>query len=333
MPDRATAVWLALSFAIACAGTWLARRYALHRDLLDHPGERSSHVVPTPRGGGIAIVVALLAACAWLAPRTPGPAPWLVATALGLALVAGIGWIDDHRPLSPWLRLGVHALAAAVLATGLLRAGAPPVAAAWAFLLAVGLTNAWNFMDGIDGLAASQAMIAALGYAAWSGQGAPMLLALALAAGCAGFLPFNLPPARIFLGDVGSGALGFALASLAGWLTAADAAHAGLVLLPLSAFLLDASLTLAGRMVRRERWWLPHRGHAYQLWTQRIGRHGPVTLAYAGWTLAAVAAMLFGRKAGEAWWFAMPAAVAGVGCAAWAWLRRTIRGTEWGSRE
>ena len=125
MPDRANAVWLALFFAVACAGTWLARRYALHRDLLDHPGERSSHVVPTPRGGGIAIVVALLAACAWLAPRTPGPASWLVATAIGLALVAGIGWIDDHRPLSPWLRLGVHALAAAVLATGLLRAGAP----------------------------------------------------------------------------------------------------------------------------------------------------------------------------------------------------------------
>ena len=322
-----------LIFVVACIGTWWARRYALSRRLIDQPGARRSHVVATPRGGGIAIVAAMLAALA-LTPTDGVPAVRLLAVGIGLVMVALVGWIDDHRPLSPWIRLATHVLAAACLGIGWLVSGAGLPVAIGGALLALILTNVWNFMDGIDGLAASQALLAALGYAVWAGGAGPAgWLSLALAAACLGFLPFNLPPARIFLGDVGSGALGFALAVLVARLAVHDLRHAPLLLLPLSAFLLDATLTLAGRIVRRERWWLPHRGHAYQLWTQRIGRHGRVTLAYAGWTLVAIAAMLAVRGAGDALLFAVPAAVAGLGSAAWVALRRTVRGNEWGSRE
>src|SRR5687768_14092488 len=104
-------VWLALFSAIGAIGTWLARTYAVQRNLVDHPGERRSHSAATPRGGGIAVVAALLVATLALAMRDPLRAMQLVGFALGLTLVAGIGWWDDHRPLPAWLRLGVHAIA------------------------------------------------------------------------------------------------------------------------------------------------------------------------------------------------------------------------------
>lgn len=218
-----------------------------------------------------------------------------------MLLVAGIGWFDDHRPISPWWRLGIHAIAASVLALGIHHAGGNLVITTCVLVLALVLVNAWNFMDGIDGLAASQAALAALGYALLADSGAAMWLALALLAACLGFLPFNLPKARIFMGDVGSGALGFTLAALIGLLLLDMQGHwraMPVVLLPLSAFLVDAGLTLGARMVRRERWWLPHTGHAYQRWARRIGRHGVVSVAYAAWTLATVVLMwLLGNRA------------------------------------
>src|SRR5690349_3648891 len=105
--------WLVVHFCIGVAGTWLARRYALMRSLIDQPGERRSHSVATPRGGGIAIVISLLVAAVALGVRQPEQAPLMLAFGIGLLMVAGIGWVDDHRPLSPWIRLGVHALASA----------------------------------------------------------------------------------------------------------------------------------------------------------------------------------------------------------------------------
>lgn len=305
--------WLALHFVLALTGTWLARRYALRRGLIDQPGVRRSHATATPRGGGIAIVAAALFALGWLAlagaagagaAGTSGSTrnALYVAIAIGLLLVAGIGWLDDHRPLSAWLRLGMHAAAAAILAWGIHRIGGNAVATSSTFVLALVLVNIWNFMDGIDGLATSQAGLVALGYALLgtavsgsallAGQMPMTWLALAVAAACAGFLPFNLPRARIFLGDVGSGALGFLLAALVGLLLSADAKALPLALLPLSAFAIDAALTLAVRIVRQERWWLPHTQHAYQRWSRSSGRHGPVTLAYALWTTATVLLML-----------------------------------------
>ncbi|MCL1633588.1 lipopolysaccharide biosynthesis protein [Luteimonas sp. SX5] len=290
--------WLALHFAIGLLGTIAARWYALRARLLDQPGERRSHRAATPRGGGIAIVAAGLAAVAWLWAQDPSRRPWLAGFGVGFALVAAIGWIDDHRPLSPWLRLAVHALAAAALAWGSYSVHGDALMALATFVLSIGLTNVWNFMDGIDGLAASQAALLAAG-AAWVLGGSLQWLALALCAACCGFLPLNVPRARIFLGDVGSGALGFAVAALYADLAAARIPGWPLSLLPLSAFLVDAALTLVGRMLRGERWWTPHVMHAYQVSARRWG-HVPVTLAYAGWTLIAIALWWSCRDRGTA---------------------------------
>src|SRR5690606_35962360 len=233
------ALWLLTGLALGWAGTWLARGYALRLQLIDQPGERRSHRDATPRGGGIAIVLVLLVAMAVLAARAPARIPELALAAAGLVLVAGIGWIDDHRPLPATLRLGVHVLAAGLLCTGLLLAGAGPLDVAAAFVAAVVLTNVWNFMDGINGIAASQAVLVATAYALFAAQGPVFWLGLALAAGASGFLPFNFPRARIFMGDVGSGALGYALAAL----LALSSLHADpgvriLLLFPLLPFLL-----------------------------------------------------------------------------------------------
>jgi UDP-N-acetylmuramyl pentapeptide phosphotransferase/UDP-N-acetylglucosamine-1-phosphate transferase len=279
--------WLLLHLAIGAAGTWLARRYALHRDLVDQPGERRSHRVPTPRGGGVAIVIALLVASCVLAWRHPQHIVLLATFAIGLVLVAGVGMIDDHRPLSPWFRLTVHVLAAAVLALGIAGTWGSLTLAVLAFAAALVLTNIWNFMDGINGIAATQAVLVAAGLALVTG-GVWTWLAVALVGACLGFLPFNFPRARIFLGDVGSGALGFTLATL----VIAGAATGGvsplLLFLPFSTFLVDSGLTLLRRVARRERWWTPHDQHAYQRWAAGRGTHTIVTLAYAGWTAAAL---------------------------------------------
>jgi UDP-N-acetylmuramyl pentapeptide phosphotransferase/UDP-N-acetylglucosamine-1-phosphate transferase len=326
-PGDATALaWPALDVAIAAAGTWLARRYALRRQLLDQPGERRSHQVPTPRGGGIGIVIALLLSLAWFAASQPAHGWMLLSTALGIVLVAGVGWIDDHRPLGPWPRLLVQAAAALLLAWGIHAEGGSAAAMVLAFASAMVLTNIWNFMDGIDGLATSQALIAAMAYAVFAGSGAAGWLALALAAACLGFLPFNFPRARIFLGDVGSGTLGYALAALAAWLTLDAGWRAPLLLLPLSAFLIDASLTLVARAASGQRWWLPHAEHAYQYWARREGSHVRVTLAYAAWTLLACLGMLSARTGAPAFIILGLLVVGLVGGGAWAGLRRTSQG-------
>ena len=312
---------------LSALGTWLARAYALRRQLVDQPGERRSHSVATPRGGGIAIVVVVLLAAGGVAASggsDPASQGLLAAFAGGLAMVALAGLVDDHRPLSPWLRLGVHALAAGWFAIALWLEGAAPATAVATFLAIVVLVNVWNFMDGIDGIAATQAVLVGAGLAVGL-DGAWSLLAAALAAAALGFLPYNLPRARIFMGDVGSGAIGFALAALGGVFTAGAGPKGGLLLLvPLSAFLVDAGLTLLRRVVRGERWWTPHVQHAYQGWARRVG-HVPVTAAYAGWTAAGLLLafacrdvdLVFILLGGLGWYTS--AAVA------WWWLQRRDR--------
>lgn len=308
--------WAASCFAIALAGTWLARRYALRAALLDHPGERRSHAVATPRGGGIAIVAAVAPVLAALCLQGGVAGAAFAPVGIGLLLVAGIGWYDDHRPLSPALRLAVHAVAAALLAWALHASGAGSAVAAAGFVLAIVLVNVWNFMDGIDGIAASQALVAALGYALFAG-GAVAWLGVALAAACAGFLPFNLPRARIFLGDVGSGTLGYLLAALAALsLPAAGWGAAPLLGLPLLAFGADAALTLARRVLRGERWWEPHVQHAYQAAARR-GGHGPVTAGYFGFTVVATVFMITAKAWSPAVIMCATAVAAALACGAW----------------
>ena len=286
--------WVVLYFGMAVLATWMAIRYAVWRQLFDHPGERRSHAHATARGGGAAIVAALLVAAVALALRYPQQQVLLGAFSLGLSLVAGVGLVDDHRPLSPWLRLTAHIFAALLMALALLDMTGDWRVAAVALLAIMVLTNVWNFMDGINGLAASQATIIAV-LLSWSGGGSWTWMAAALAAACVGFLPYNFPAARIFLGDVGSGSIGFSIAVLVVVLGAENEKSSWLLMLPLSAFLVDAGLTLLRRIIRREAWWTPHTQHAYQVWARRAG-HAKVTLAYAAWTLSGSALVLVGKN-------------------------------------
>ncbi len=275
-----------VSFAV----TGLLRRYALARRLLDPPGERRNHAVPTPRGGGLSIPLMVLSGYLLLWLSAPSEARQWGGFALGLVMVAGIGWIDDHRPLSAALRLGVHAAAAAAMALTARSIGGGPVEMAMAFCAAIILVNVWNFMDGIDGLATTQAMIVALcalGLASSAGMAA--LLALFVLAGCAGFLPWNFPKARIFLGDAGSGALGYAIAGLLVALAAQGREKAEWLLVPMAAFLVDAACTLLSRILKGERWWTAHSQHLYQALARRRGAHVPVTTAYAIYAIGCMA--------------------------------------------
>lgn len=275
--------WVVAAPALSAAGTWLARRYALRRSLIDEPGARRSHAVATPRGGGAGPVLAitmLVAAFGWHGSLGAGWG-WAVA---GLLAVSGIGAWDDHRPLGAGVRLMVHLLAGAALSAGFGLWQQPLHALGVTLAVAVAV-NVWNFMDGINGIASTQAAIVAAA-AALLGCGDTAWLATGVALAIAAFVPFNFPVARIFLGDVGSGALGYALVLLALAMPARDgAALAWPVLFPAAAFLVDASLTLAMRMAMGERWWMPHTRHLYQAAARRHG-HARVTLAYAAWSIA-----------------------------------------------
>ena len=288
MPLPWLTVALLASFAASALLTALARRYALGRQLLDQPGERRSHVVATPRGGGIAIVLSQLLALVGIGLAFPAVAGTLAVFAAGLSLVAGIGWWDDHKPLPALPRLLVHVLAALLLGALVWYWTADAFKAVFTVLLAAGLVNVWNFMDGINGLAASQAILVAVACALL--LPAPLApLPLLLAAAVAGFLPFNFPRARIFMGDVGSGALGYLVAGMVA-LGLVGAADIGWMtwLVPLTAFGIDAGLTLSVRILNGERWMQAHKQHLYQRYVERGASHAAVTGFYALFTLLAV---------------------------------------------
>lgn len=273
-------------FLVATGCCWLALRYARSKQLLDQPGERRSHQVATPRGGGAGVVAALLLALGLGAGLF---AEWrleLLVFGLALLLVAGIGWWDDHRPLPALQRLLVHMLAAALLAALVWRDGGGLWWSLAAFALTAGLINIWNFMDGINGLAISQAALVAFLLGCWLPS---PLSAAAWVTGlaCLAFLPFNFPKARIFLGDVGSGALGLLMAGLVILVVRKAAPAQPLVVLwPMSVFLVDAGFTLLTRVCRGERWMQAHTEHLYQWYIKRGASHTSVTACYAAITLA-----------------------------------------------
>ena len=290
--DGATSLALvAAAGAIGLAGTWLTRRYALRRNLLDRPNERSSHTVPTPRGGGIAIVAGFCAALlAWAALGNAPQAATLAAALLPASLLtAGMGFWDDHRPLPARARLVAHFAAAgwAVAILGPVQSlpwpgatiGLGVAGTVLTVVAVVWILNLCNFMDGIDGIAGSEAVFVALAAAALGAPDSPAKVPLLmLATASAGFLAFNWPPAKIFMGDVGSGFLGLALAAL----LLAQHAHGGLpiaaAVILLGVFVCDATVTLLVRLLRGERVHEAHRSHAYQRLARRFGSHRAVTL-------------------------------------------------------
>ncbi|WP_442113000.1 MraY family glycosyltransferase [Pseudomonas sp. NUPR-001] len=272
--------------------TWLLRRYALARSIIDVPNARSSHCVPTPRGGGVAIVVSFLVALVWM--RSSGlvdaVTTWSVFGA-GVA-IAILGFLDDHGHIAARWRLLGHFGASAWALWWL--GGLPPLTLfgselqmGWighslALFYLVWLLNLYNFMDGIDGLASVEAITTCISVCLlYILVEAPDLvsLPLILAATVAGFLFWNFPPARIFMGDAGSGFLGITLGILslqAAWVSS-DLLCAWLILL--GVFIVDATVTLLRRLLRGDKVYEAHRSHGYQYASRRFGRHLPVTLA------------------------------------------------------
>lgn len=278
-----------LSFVL----TWLLRRYALASSLMDVPNARSSHSVPTPRGGGVAIVICFLLAVLGLALTGHVDSATAYALCGAGGLVAVVGFLDDHGHIAArWRLLGHFAAATWAL---FWMGGLPAISMfgtvvdlGWfghvmAAIYLVWLLNLYNFMDGIDGIASVEAVCACVGGAllyAWLGSTAgSVITVLSLAAAVIGFLIWNFPPARIFMGDAGSGFLGITLGVLSLQAAAASPQLFWAWLILLGVFVVDATFTLLRRLLRGERVYEAHRSHAYQYASRHYGRHLPVTLA------------------------------------------------------
>lgn len=262
-----------LACLISVGVIWLRLRFA---DVgLDQPGHRSLHTRPTPHGGGIGVVAAVVVIGLWVGV----PALWL----LGVGLLAMLSLIDDWRHLPFWVRLLVHL---AVSAFVVFLHGAPTLPASISVLVLIAWSiNAYNFMDGSDGLAGSMALVGFGAYAAGFAlvdEGVFSAVCAALAGAAAGFLVFNWHPARIFMGDVGSIPLGF-MASGLGWYGVWAGFWPGwFPLLVFAPFLLDASVTLCKRILRRERVWEAHRDHYYQRMVRLGESHAVVCRRWLG---------------------------------------------------
>lgn len=321
-------IWLALAAAAGVASAVLSgitRQYALARSVLDVPNERSLHSVATPRGGGAAVVIVVLAgilALGFLGILESGVG---IALSGGGVLVAAVGWLDDRHGIPALPRLAVHMAAAAwalfwlrgmpelTLGTGAVHLGAFGTALALAAV--VWATNLYNFMDGIDGLAGAEALVVGLAAAVLLGSaGSPLaLVALLVAAAGAGFLPWNWPPARLFMGDTGSGFLGFTFGALAVASENAGALPALIWLVLLAPFFLDATVTLVRRMAGGERWYAAHRSHAYQRAVRAGYSHLQVTLAVAGLSVALGVVSIFARASPELLVVVLAGALAATG--------------------
>ncbi len=283
-----TAAWLLTA--------WV-RRYALQSSLLDHPNERSSHTRPTPRGGGIGFVLSFLALAMASLPFGLVDAPTVAAMVGGGGLVAVLGYLDDRRGLpARWRFLGHLAAAAWMLswlpplpALPVLGSAIPmgPAAPLLAALYVAWMINLFNFMDGIDGIASVEAVLVAVGGALawWLAAPQPAASVPLLFASCvAGFLLWNFPPAKIFMGDAGSGFLGALLGFFALWSSLSHPPLFWSWMVLVGCFMVDATTTLLRRVARGERFYEAHRSHAYQYASRRHGGHLPVTLAFGALT-------------------------------------------------
>ena len=307
---------LILAMLVALLSSWTTRflcTSAASRSPLDHPNVRSLHTVPTPRTGGLAIlsgvVIGLVFAqgAAWMGyPLWNGDDSGLTGMIwlwiLGLTLLLGVvSFWDDRSGLPPAVRIGLHGLVAAgvVWGAGLMVEVVPvpffgtialgALAAPMTLLGLMWITNLYNFMDGMDGFAGGMSVVGfgMLGYLAWRGGAQQLaLVSLLIAVAAAGFLVFNLPPARIFLGDVGSIPLGF----LAGTLSVAGVRNGifdlwvpVLIFLP---FVVDATVTLFRRLLRGVKVWQAHREHYYQRLVLAGWGHRKTMLAEYGLMLA-----------------------------------------------
>lgn len=264
----------------------LAHRFAW----FDYPNHRSSHEMPTPKSGGAGFVVAFTLFAAMLHFRQELPVQQFLLVLSGLVL-AVTGLLDDIRNLGVVTRIGVQVLTACMAV--LLLDNLPPLIFPWGvldaqwllaplFVLALTwLINLYNFMDGIDGLAAAEAVFFCLalgGLALKDGSGPTGMLSLGLAVAVCGFLFYNTPPARLFMGDLGSNYLGFVLGILGVLAIKEGLANIWAVLILLGVFIVDATTTLVCRIRAGCVWYHAHRSHAYQHAARRFGSHGRVVI-------------------------------------------------------
>ena len=279
-------LYLVLEFLAVVVLTSAMRHYALAHGVMDEPNERSAHSVPTPRGGGVAFVISFISLLCLLfiwGPSSLAPPTDLFVTILVAgSAVAWIGFLDDHGDISVRYRFIVHILAAAmacsIMDVPTLPAGVVPpwLSALWLPFIALSIVwilNLFNFMDGIDGIASVEAITVTAGAALIlyivGAENRALFWPLVLAAGVAGFLVWNWPPARIFMGDSASGFLGFTISVLALSTSADSGISLWSWLILMAIFLVDASWTLMRRILSGQRWYEAHASHAYQIMARR----------------------------------------------------------------
>ncbi len=283
---------VAIVFAITFCLCWLLLRYAAALNLIDVPNQRSSHLVPKARGGGVAFALTFLASLLVLVTNADVDNHLLIAVLGAGTVVAVLGFLDDFTDVSIRWRLLGHFSSAA---WALYWLGGLPLVQVFGYAFDLGLIgnvlaavyivwllNLYNFMDGIDGIASVEAICVCLGgavlYLLLSADNLAQVPIL-LAAAVTGFLCWNFPPARIFMGDAGSGFLGLILAVLslqAAWF-AAELLWSWVILL--GVFVVDATFTLLRRLLRGDKVYEAHRSHAYQYASRQYAAHRPVTLA------------------------------------------------------
>lgn len=281
-----------LAFLLSLSLTGLIRHFALKLQMVDIPNHRSSHTLPTPRGGGLAFVLCFLIGLPLLYWQALLTASQTAAYAIATLSIASIGFLDDRHTLSAKIRLLGHCLtsllALALLGTlpvldlGFVQCQPGLLLGLCYWLGLVWLLNLYNFMDGIDGLAALEAVSVCLGMALVYTLGqAPQLtlLPLLLAAAVSGFLGWNFPPAKIFMGDAGSGFLGLILGLMMLQGAQTNPAWLWSWLILLAVFIVDASLTLLRRLLSGQPIMEAHRSHAYQWASRRYQSHKRVSLA------------------------------------------------------
>jgi len=276
---------LVLALIISLGLTGAMRRYALSNSVIDTPSERSSHKIATPTGGGLGFVLPFLLGLLvfWQLGHLSEIDIFVLAPAGGV--LALVGFWDDHSPLSPLIRFVVQLCSCAWVVYGydfhhVFEEGGE-ILTSIACILALGwLVNLYNFMDGIDGIASVEAVSVIAGWIIISivFGGRPVLVPILLATSVLGFLFWNFPPARIFMGDCGSVFIGLILGAIAVKSAALDLENLFIWAILLGVFVVDASVTLARRLIRRENPLSPHRTHAYQILAVLLKSHKVVTL-------------------------------------------------------
>ncbi len=295
-------------FLVSVILTDVIRRYALKKNIMDIPGARSSHSIATPRGGGLAIVLSFYTGVLlYLSMFQYDAELWLLFSALPVILV---GVFDDHGHVSAAIRFLVHLLSSALVIYILFFMDYPDGGKVSPISIVVGLVilfsmvwliNLYNFMDGIDGIASIEAMVVALGiisilvYRKYTGNfpvsvtdsevNQIISLLTILSVAVSGFLIWNWPPAKIFMGDAGSGFLGMIIAIIALLAITNNVTGIWSWLILLGVFIVDASLTLARRVLRQDKWYAAHCSHAYQHAARKLSSHQKLDWLIIGFTL------------------------------------------------